>query len=97
MKTLEELKQILRQNKLLLQEHYQVTQLGIFGSYARGEQTPESDVDVLIDYERAPTLFKLVELQDFLSSLTGLRVDVVTKNGLKPRIRERVLSEVVYL
>ena len=97
MKTLEELKQILSQNKLLLQEHYQVTQLGIFGSYARGEQTPDSDVDVLIDYEHAPTLFKLVELQDFLSSLTGLRVDVVTKNGLKPRIRERVLSEVVYL
>jgi uncharacterized protein len=97
MKTLEELKQILSQNKLLLQEHYQVTQLGIFGSYARGEQTPESGVDVLIDYEQAPTLFKLVELRDFLSSLTGLRVDVVTKNGLKPRIRERVLSEVVYL
>jgi uncharacterized protein len=97
MKTLDELKQILSQNKLLLQEHYQVTQLGIFGSYARGEQTPESGVDVLIDYEQAPTLFKLVELRDFLSSLTGLRVDVVTKNGLKPRIRERVLSEVVYL
>jgi uncharacterized protein len=97
MKTLEELKQILSQNKRLLQEHYHVTQMGIFGSYARGEQTPDSDVDVLIDYEQAPTLFKLVELRDFLSSLTGLRVDVVTKNGLKPRLRERVLSEVVYL
>ncbi|MEI2580455.1 nucleotidyltransferase family protein [Scytonema sp. PRP1] len=68
MKTLEEMKQILRQNKPLLQEHYRVTQLGIFGSYARGEQTQESDVDVLIDYDRAPTLFKLVELRDYLSS-----------------------------
>jgi hypothetical protein len=56
MKTLEEIKQILRQNKQLLQEHYHITQLGIFGSYARGEQTQESDVDVLIDYDRAPTL-----------------------------------------
>ena len=97
MKTLEEIKQILRQNKPLLQEHYRVTQLGIFGSYARGEQTQESDVDVLIDYDRAPTLFKLVELRDYLSSAIGMKVDIVTQNGLKPRIRERVLSEVVYV
>jgi uncharacterized protein len=97
MKTLEEIKQILRQSKPLLQEQYQITQLGIFGSYARGEQTQESDVDVLIDYDRAPTLFKLVELRDYLSSAIGLKVDIVTQNGLKPRIRERVLSEVVYV
>lgn len=97
MKTLEEIKQILRQNKPLLQEHYRVTQLGIFGSYARGEQTQESDVDVLIDYDRAPTLFKLVELRDYLSSAIGMKVDIVTQNGLKSRIRERVLSEVVYV
>ncbi|UBF29407.1 nucleotidyltransferase family protein [Kovacikia minuta CCNUW1] len=97
MKTLEELKQILSQNKPLLREHYRVTQLGIFGSYARGEQTADSDIDVLIDYEQAPTLFMLVELRDYLSNLTGMRVDVVSKNGLKPRIRKRVLSEVVHL
>ncbi|MBP5974532.1 nucleotidyltransferase family protein [Brasilonema sp. CT11] len=97
MKTLEEIKQILRQSKPLLQEQYQITQLGIFGSYARGEQTQESDVDVLIDYDRAPTLFKLVELRDYLSSAIGMKVDIVTQNGLKPRIRERVLSEVVYI
>jgi hypothetical protein len=97
MKTLEEIQQILRQNKSLLQENYQIAQLGIFGSYARGEQTEESDIDVLIDYEQAPTLFKLVELRDYLSNAMGMKVDVVTKNGLKPRIRERVLSEVVYV
>ncbi|MBW4630658.1 MAG: nucleotidyltransferase family protein [Iphinoe sp. HA4291-MV1] len=97
MKTLEEIKQILRQSKPLLQEHYQITQLGIFGSYARGEQTEESDVDVLIDYDRAPTLFKLVELRDYLSSAISMKVDIVTQNGLKSRIRERVLSEVVYV
>jgi hypothetical protein len=97
MKTLEEIQQILRQNKSLLQENYQIAQLGIFGSYARGEQTEKSDIDVLIDYEQAPTLFKLVELRDYLSNAMGMKVDVVTKNGLKPRIRERVLSEVVYV
>lgn len=97
MKTLEEIKQLLKQSKSVLQENYKVTELGIFGSYVRGEQTEKSDVDVLIDYEKAPTLFKLVELRSYLNELMGMKVDVVTKKGLKPRIRERVLSEVVYL
>jgi len=97
MKTLEEIKQTLRETKPLLQEQYQVTELGIFGSYARGEQTETSDVDVLIDYDQAPTLFKLVELRDYLAEVIEMKVDVVTKNGLKPTIRERVLLEVVYI
>jgi len=97
MRTLEEIKQLLKQSKSVLQENYRVTELGIFGSYVRGEQNEASDVDVLIDYEKAPTLFKLVELRNYLTELTGMKVDVVTKKGLKPRIRERVLSEVVYL
>lgn len=97
MKTLEEIKQLLQQSKSVLQKNYKVTELGIFGSYVRGEQNESSDVDVLIDYEKAPTLFKLVELRNYLNKLMGMKVDVVTKKGLKPRIRERVLSEVVYL
>ncbi|PSB27057.1 nucleotidyltransferase family protein [Stenomitos frigidus] len=97
MRTLDEIKQILLDRKSWLFETYQITELGIFGSYARGQQTQESDVDVLIDYEQAPTLFELVNLRDFLADLIGLPVDVVTKNGLKPRIRDRVLSEVIYL
>ncbi|WP_310834059.1 nucleotidyltransferase family protein [Aetokthonos hydrillicola] len=97
MKTLEEIKQILRQNKPLLEQQYRITKLGIFGSYARGEQTEESDVDLLIDYDQAPTLFKLVELRDYLSSAIGIKVDVVTQNGLKPRIRKLVLSQVIYV
>lgn len=97
MKTLEDIKQTLAQSKPLLWENYHITKVGIFGSYARGEQTEQSDVDVLIDYEQAPTLFKLVELRNYLSELMEMKVDVVTKNGLKPRIRDRVLSEVIYL
>ncbi|WP_313888478.1 nucleotidyltransferase family protein [Nostoc spongiaeforme] len=97
MKTLEEIKQTLTTRKPLLQKQYRVTELGVFGSYARGEQTQTSDVDILIDYEQAPTLFQLVELRDYLAGVVGVKVDVVTKNGLKPRIRERVLSEVVYV
>lgn len=97
MKTQAEVLQVLTQQKALLLETYQLTRLGIFGSYARGEQTVESDIDVLVDYEKAPTLWRLIELRDYLSELFAIKVDVVTRNGLKARIRERVLAEVIYL
>ena len=97
MKTLAEIKQIIESHKPLLQEKYRITSLGIFGSYSRGEQTTDSDVDVLVDYEKAPTLMMLVELKKYLSQLLHMNVDVVTKPGLKPRIRERILAEVIYV
>jgi len=97
MKTLAEIKESLSQYKSIVREKYQVTELGIFGSYVRGEQNSDSDVDVLIDYLEAPDLIELLDLEEELSDRLGMRVDVVTKNGLKPRLRERILSEVVYL
>jgi predicted nucleotidyltransferase len=97
MKTLEELRQILSPQKESLCEKYQITQLGIFGSYARGEQTASSDVDFLIDYETAPSLLKLIDLKYYLSELLDMEVDIVTKNGLKSRLRDRVLAEAIYL
>ncbi|BAZ89413.1 DNA polymerase beta [Cylindrospermopsis raciborskii CHAB3438] len=97
MKTFDELRQLLSLQKQSLCEIYQITEIGIFGSYARGEETEASDVDILVDYETAPTFIMLVELRDYLSQLFGLKVDVVTKNGLKPRIRERVLAEAIYI
>jgi uncharacterized protein len=97
MKTLNEIKQVLSVQKKSLCEKYQITELGVFGSYARGEQTEASDVDILVDYEAAPTFVMLVELRDYLSEIFDLKVDVVTKNGLKPRIRDRVLAEAIYI
>jgi hypothetical protein len=97
MKTLNEIRQVLSLQKQSICEIYRITEIGIFGSYARGDETETSDVDILVDYETAPTLIMLVELRDYLSQLFGIKVDIVTKNGLKPRIRERVLAEVVYI
>ena len=97
MKTLAEIKESLSQYKSIVREKYQVTELGIFGSYVRGEQNSDSDVDVLIDYLEAPDLIELLELEEELSDRLGVPVDVVTKNGLKPRLKERILSEVVYV
>lgn len=97
MKTLNEIKQALSRCKPTIREQYHVTELGIFGSYARGEQHDKSDVDVLIDYEEAPSFLELARLENYLSHTLGIPVDVVTKRGMKPQIRERVLSEVVYV
>ncbi|MBU6230763.1 MAG: nucleotidyltransferase family protein [Cyanobacteria bacterium REEB459] len=97
MKTQDEVLQMLAQQKTALLETYQITKIGVFGSYARAEQTDESDIDILVDYEKAPTLWRLIELRDYLSELFATEVDVVTRNGLKARVRERVLAEVIYV
>lgn len=65
----------------------------VFGSVARGEATPDSDVDFLVDMEPGRTLFDMGGLLMDLRDLLGLPVDVVTEQGLKPRIRDRVLKE----
>ena len=97
MKTLNEIRQVLSIQKQSICEIYRITKIGIFGSYTRGDETETSDIDILVDYETAPTLIMLVDLRDYLSQLFGIKVDIVTKNGLKPRIRDRVLAEVVYI
>lgn len=97
MKTLDEVKQWLILNKSMLQERYQVRELGIFGSYVRQEQNEASDVDVLVEFSEIPSLLKFVNLENYLSDSLGIKVDLVHKSGLKPRIGERILAEVVYL
>ena len=93
MKSLKDIQDLLREYQGLVRERFRVTEIRVFGSYARQEQTLSSDVDILIGYEQAPTLWMITELRDYLSEVLGLPVDVVTEKGLKPRIRERVLIE----
>jgi hypothetical protein len=69
--------------------------MGVFGSWVRGEQTDDSDLDVLVDLDDGITLIDFVGLQLALADALGMRVDLVMKEGLKPRIGERILSEVV--
>lgn len=97
MKNLEEIRQWLVQHKPILQERYHVKELGIFGSYVRQEQTETSDVDLLVEFSEIPSLLKFVTLENYLSDSLGIKVDLVHKSGLKPRIGERILAEVVYL
>ena len=97
MKTLTEIKRILEAEKPYLAERYGVTEIGVFGSYVRGEQDPDSDIDILIELERPPriSLLDLVELEYYLSELLGTKVDVAIKKNLRKRIGKRILDEVV--
>jgi hypothetical protein len=97
MKNFEEIKRILIQSKPIIQEKYKVKEMGVFGSYVRGEQHEDSDVDVLIDFEQSPSLLKFIELENYLSDTIGIKVDLVMKRVLKPRIGENILAEVMYL
>jgi uncharacterized protein len=85
---------ILRQHLPELRDKYSVNYLGVFGSYVRGEQTKDSDLDVLVQFEKKPGLFKYIELEDYLSELLGVKVDLVMKSALKPNIGKRILNEV---
>ena len=97
MKTLDEIREILKDNKDALKEQFGVSQLGLFGSYLRGEQNPESDLDILVDFDEPVGLFELMDLNDQLEKLIGMKVDLVTRGALKPYIGKRILSEVSYL
>ncbi|MDD3041950.1 MAG: nucleotidyltransferase family protein [Methanosarcinaceae archaeon] len=88
---------ILKQHFPELREKYSVSYLGVFGSYVRGEQSDSSDLDILVQFYEVPGLLKYIELEYYLSDLLGVKVDMVTKTGLKPAIGERILNEVVPL
>lgn len=95
---LEKVKKVLKEHKEELRVKYGVKEIGIFGSYVRGENRESSDLDILVEFEDDAKidLIKFVELENYLSELLGVKVDLVDKTALKPAIGERILQEVVY-
>jgi predicted nucleotidyltransferase len=96
-KSLSDLKEPLQKLYPNLQKEFGVKKLGIFGSYARNEQQADSDLDILVTFDRIPGLFQYIELENQLSDALGIKVDLVMEDALKPTIRERVLSEVLVI
>ena len=81
-----------------LRDRYGVIALGVFGSYVRGEQTPDSDLDLLVEFDHRPlTLLQFIALEYELSDELQIKVDLVEKSALKPKIGERILQEVLPL
>ena len=78
-----------------LRKQFRVKSLGLFGSYVHGNRRKTSDLDILVEFDRAPSLFEFVELQEYLNTALGIKVDLVMKTALRPAIGERILAEVV--
>lgn len=88
--TIESLKDRVRQN-------YKADIKGIFGSYVRGEQTSQSDIDVLVEFHNGADLFDFVGLSQFLEERLSRKVDVVPLSSLREEVKPYVLREAVYL
>jgi predicted nucleotidyltransferase len=86
---------VLQQEFPQLAQEYGLASLGVFGSYVRAEQRPDSDVDLLATFVEPPGLLKFVELENRLSDLLGVKADLVMKDALKRRRGRRILEEVV--
>jgi len=94
---LDEIKKVLRNHKSVLGDKYHVSTLGVFGSYVRGEQANSSDLDILVDFAAPISLFEFIELEQELSQLLQVKVDLVSRNALKPYIGAHILNEVQLL
>jgi len=78
-------------------ENYHLKSIGIFGSYVKGIESPESDIDILVDFSSPIDLFSFLELEEELENLCNIKVDLVSANSLKPHIGKHILSEVEYI
>ena len=86
----------LKEIKPMLADKFHVSKIGYFGSYANEQQTIESDIDLLVDFTQ-PVGWEFFTLEMFLEQQFGIPVDLVTKNGLKERMKDTILNQVIYI
>lgn len=95
--TIEEIKSKIKENEKFLKEKYHVQGFLLFGSYAKGEQTAESDIDLLVDFKKIIDMFEMVDLQEYLENIFAKKIDLGTKKGLKSFIKKSILKEAIAL
>ncbi|PKL52581.1 MAG: hypothetical protein CVV37_00590 [Nitrospira bacterium HGW-Nitrospira-1] len=96
-KSLEEIRNILNRHRDELRDKHKVTEIGIFGSYVRGEQKKRSDLDILVEIGEPISLLTFVGIENYLAKILKTKVDLVPKDSIRPELKERILKEVVYL
>lgn len=92
---LEEIKERIREYRRDFEEKYRVKNLAIFGSYIRGEQRKESDVDILVEFTKPVSLLHIVSLENYLSDFLAVKVDVIPKKNIRKELREMILKEAI--
>ena len=96
-KSFQEMKNIIKENKKLLEDRYKVKEIGVFGSFVSGEQKSGSDVDILVDFYEVPDLFEFINLERYLQMILKKKVDLVRKPVVRKELKEKILNEVVYI
>ncbi len=95
--TIEEIKEIIQKQKSYFEEKYFVDKFLLFGSYAKNQQTPDSDIDLLVNFRHPVDMFDFMDLQDYLSKLFGKKIDLGTPNSLKRFIKDKIFKEAIVL
>lgn len=94
-RSLKKMLEILHQQIPMLSERYGVEKLEVFGSYVRDEQKRDSDLDVLVTFRKTPSLLTFIAIENYLSDLLGVKVDLVMKDSLKPNVGRQILREAI--
>ncbi len=95
MKQLEDLKKIIGEHKLVLEQKYKVKKIAIFGSYVRGEQKEGSDVDITVEFSKPVSLLHIVSVENYLSDILAVKVDVVPTKNIRKELKDAILKEAV--
>ena len=97
MKTKDDILSILRHAKPNLEKKYHLRSLALFGSYSRGDNTGDSDVDILVDFKQPISGLRFVQLAEDIESCVGLSADVVHADGVKPRYLDVIQKDLIYV
>jgi uncharacterized protein len=96
-KDLNDIKRILSAYKGNLREKYKIKELGVFGSYVRGEQNENSDLDILVSFYEIPSLIKFIEIENYLSDELNIKTDLVRKESIREELKNQILNEAIFI
>lgn len=95
MTKLEKIRKIIKAQKISLSRDFDVDEIGLFGSYVRGEQKKKSDLDVVVEFSKIPGLIKFIKLENYLTDLVRIKVDLVRKKAIRKELKDLILKEVM--
>lgn len=96
-KSITQISKILRDLNSFIQKEYNVSEVKIFGSYAKKENDSNSDLDLLVTFSKTPGLLKFIELENFLSDKIGIKVDLVMEDSIKHQLRDSILNNAIQI